>query len=165
MRFFVSYGTCISYGSPAPQYRPIAKAQGSLCNCAVSTFCLQTHARLGFYTRFFYPSYKMFKTFYVGQQSYQINHISCSKDKNSIQQIPAVCSFFGWYCLPNLAKLFYRGIVLNHRRCPRAMSSRYNVWNISLLSFVIHTNKFYRVLVYQKTQLYKWSCRPVAGNE
>ena len=37
-------------------------------------------------------------------------------------------------------------IVLNHRRCPRAMSSRYNVWNSSLLSIAIHTNKFYMVL-------------------
>ena len=35
--------------------------------------------------------------------------------------------------------------VLNRRRCPRAMSSRYNVWNSSLLSIAIHTNKFYMV--------------------
>ena len=42
---------------------------------------------------------------YVGHQSYQINHIPCSKKKSSIQKVPSVCSFFGWYCLPNLAKL------------------------------------------------------------
>ena len=33
---------------PAHQYRPIAKAQGSLCNCAVSTCFLHTHASLSF---------------------------------------------------------------------------------------------------------------------
>ena len=48
-------------------------------------------------------------SFYVGHQSYQIDHISCSKNKSNIQTVPAVCSFFGWYCLPNLALLFYGG--------------------------------------------------------
>ena len=42
-------------------------------------------------------------------QSYQVSHISCSKNKSSIQKVPAVCSFCDWYCLPNLAKLFYGG--------------------------------------------------------
>ena len=39
------------------------------------------------------------------------------------KNVPAVYSFFSWYCLPNLAKLFYRG----SRKCtnstePQAMS-------------------------------------------
>ena len=62
-------------------------------------------------------------SFYVGHQSYQINHISKSKNKSSIQKGPAVCSCFYWYCLPNLALLFYGGS-RKGKNCtePQAMS-------------------------------------------
>ena len=56
-------------------------------------------------------------------------------------------------------------IALNHRRCPRAMSSRYNVWNSSYCQLIfIPTSSiwfWHRVLVYQNTQLYKWLGCPV----
>ena len=91
-------------------------------------------------------------SFYVGHQSYQINHISCSKNKSSIQKVHplyapfsagTVCRTLPYYSTVAREKV---RIVLNHRRCPRAMSSRYHLWNSSLLSVAIHTNKFYMVL-------------------
>ena len=74
-------------------------------------------------------------SFYVGHQSYQINHILCSKNKSSIQKLPAVCLFSNGTVCRTLRYYFMVArekvrIVVNHRQCPRAMFSRYNVWNI-----------------------------------
>ena len=76
-----------------------------------------------------------------------------------------VCRTLPYYSTVALEKA---RIVLNHRRCPRAMSSRCNVWN-SLLLVAIYTNKFYMVLasgvgISKHLTLYKWLGWPVADN-